>query len=111
MIVINLSSFRFRRGRRWGLHCSLFANIANTDLFHFVKSLAAVSFKHFDFELTKTSCMEQLELLNFAHRKSGVLNCIMYGRSRTDMSNKIIEEQAGIKKQNSKKGQEILKLQ
>ena len=35
----------------------------------------------------------------------------MYGRSRTDMSNKIIEEQAGIKKQNSKKGQEILKLQ
>ena len=55
--------------------------------------------------------MEQLELLNFAHRKSGVLNCIMYGRSRTDMSNKIIEEQAGIKKQNSKKGQEILKLQ
>ena len=103
MIVINLSSFRFRRGRRWGRHFSLFAIIANTDISSILwRVWAAVSFNHFDFELTKTSGMEQLVWPKFSIRNFKLYN------GWTNMSTSL---EAEIKKQNSKKGLEILKLQ
>ena len=92
----------------------MFANIANTDLFHFVKSLAAVSFKHFDFELTKTSGMDS-GAIGVAEFAIGYLK-LYNGWSRMDEHveknyRRASSLEAGIKKQNSKKGQEILKLQ
>ena len=50
-----------------------------------------MSFNHFDFELTKKSGMEQLEWPKFSIRNFKLYN------GWTNMSNKIIEEQAALK--------------